>query len=157
VIEILVTDGYHPDRIEARAGIPIRLIFRRDGDRPGLDRVIFSRPKLERHLAPRSTTIVDLPPADGHDIRFTCGMGRHSGRIALVARPAPSASGRASYLLPFAKVAIVAAVVAVGALFLVPSIAILAIGVLGAATMAAAALSTVAVIRRRRLRSSRRS
>jgi plastocyanin domain-containing protein len=84
VIEIRVSDGYHPDVIEAQAGRPVRLVFRREDDHPCSDRVVFSRPRVDRYLAPRSVTVVDLPPAAGGSIRFTCGMGRYRGRIDLV-------------------------------------------------------------------------
>ena len=84
VIEILVSGGYHPDVIEAQAGRPIRLVFRREDDHACSDRVVFSRPRVDRYLAPRSVTVVDLPPAAGGSIRFTCGMGRYRGRIDLV-------------------------------------------------------------------------
>ena len=43
VIKILVSDGYHPDVIQAQAGRPIRLVFRRQDDRACSDRVVFSR------------------------------------------------------------------------------------------------------------------
>lgn len=84
VIEVLVSGGYHPDVIEAHADRPIRLIFRREDDNACSDRVVFSRPRVDRYLAPRSLTVVDLPPAAGGSIRFTCGMGRYRGRIDLV-------------------------------------------------------------------------
>lgn len=84
VIEILVSDGYHPAQIEARAGQPLRLVFRREDDHACSDRVVFSKPRVDRYLAPRSVTVVDLPAAASGSIRFTCGMGRYRGRIDLV-------------------------------------------------------------------------
>lgn len=84
VVEITVADGYHPDVVEAYAGVPIRLIFRRTDAAACSDRVVFSSPRLERRLAPMSTTIIDLPAAFGREIRFTCGMGKYRGRIELV-------------------------------------------------------------------------
>lgn len=84
VIEIVVSDGYHPAQIEARAGVPIRLVFLRRDDHACSDRVVFSEPRLERRLAPYATTVVDLPTVAGREIRFTCGMGRYRGRIELL-------------------------------------------------------------------------
>lgn len=84
VIEIRVRHGYHPDVIKAQAGMPIRLVFRREDDLACSDRVVFSRPHVDRYLAPRSVTVVDLPPAATGSIRFTCGMGRYRGRIDVV-------------------------------------------------------------------------
>lgn len=94
VVEILVAGGYHPDTIEAAAGVPLRVIFRRQDDHPCSDRVIFARPRLERYLAPRSVTIVDLPALASGEIRFTCGMGRYRGRIQLVPAATKSAVTR---------------------------------------------------------------
>lgn len=85
LIELLVSDGYHPARVAAVAGIPIRLVFKRLDSDPCLDRVVFSAPHIERRLAPGSTTIVDLPAQRGGEIRFTCAMGRYRGRIEVAA------------------------------------------------------------------------
>jgi plastocyanin domain-containing protein len=87
VIEIVVADGYHPDLFEAREGVSIRVVFRRRDDDRCTDRVVFSQPRLERHLSPHATTIVDLPPVYGDELRFTCGMGRYRGRINLAHAP----------------------------------------------------------------------
>ncbi len=111
MIEVRVADGYHPDRIEAIAGVPIRIIFRREEDTPCSDHVVFSSPRLERRLAPRSTTIVDLPPHGGPEIRFTCGMGRYRGRIDLIA-PTPSGRPRLAHALSRLAPAIVIAALA---------------------------------------------
>jgi plastocyanin domain-containing protein len=106
VIEIVVTDGYHPDRIEARAGVPLRLIFLRRDDHACSDRVIFSEPRLERHLAPHAVTIVDLPPSRGREIRFTSAMGTYHGRIEFL--PPVALNRRRAMLAGVAAVAITA-------------------------------------------------
>ena len=91
VVELTVRGGYHPDAIVARAGLPLRIVFRRDDDDVCSERVVFSGPRLDRRLAPTGTTTIDLPaqPPDG-EIRFTCGMGRYRGHIAFVEERAPS-------------------------------------------------------------------
>ena len=45
---------------------------------------MFSAPRLDRRLVAHGTTIVDLPALSPGEIRFTCGMGRYSGRIEVV-------------------------------------------------------------------------
>jgi Cu+-exporting ATPase len=115
VIEIVVSDGYHPARIEARAGVPIRLVFLRRDDHACTDRVVFSEPRLERRLAPYATTVVDLPPAGGREIRFTCGMGQYRGRIELLSPQASGTGTRIRALAPLARMAIVAVAAASGA------------------------------------------
>jgi Cupredoxin-like domain len=84
VIEITVRAGYRPGEILARAGLPLRIVFRREDEDVCTERVVFSAPRLERHLAPSGTTTVDLPAQPPGDIRFTCGMGRYRGHIELV-------------------------------------------------------------------------
>ncbi len=96
VVEVVVADGYRPDHIEASAGVPLRIIFRRLEDHPCSDHVVFSSPRLERRLAPMSTTIVDLPAQPGREIRFTCGMGRYRGRIDLITPTTPGGASRAA-------------------------------------------------------------
>ena len=114
VMEIVVSDGYHPAQIEARAGVPIRLVFLRRDDHACTDRVVFSEPRLERRLAPDATTIIDLPPAGGREIRFTCGMGQYRGRIELVSPQTSGTGTRIRALAPLARMAIVAVAAASG-------------------------------------------
>ena len=84
VVEITVRGGYRPHVIRARAGVPLRIVFRRDDDDACSERVVFSAPRLDRRLAPAGVTTVDLPAQPAGEIRFTCGMGRYRGRIELV-------------------------------------------------------------------------
>jgi hypothetical protein len=84
VVEITVRAGYRPGEIVARAGLPLRIIFRREDHDVCTERVVFSAPRLERRLAPTGTTTVDLPAQPPGDVRFTCGMGRYRGHIKLV-------------------------------------------------------------------------
>jgi len=87
VVEITVDHGYRPGSIVARAGVPLRLVFRRRDDETCLERVVFSSPRLDRRLAPHSDTTIVLPPQPPGVVRFTCGMGRYRGSIQLVAAP----------------------------------------------------------------------
>ncbi|MFV2063691.1 MAG: cupredoxin domain-containing protein [Chloroflexota bacterium] len=87
VAEISVAAGYRPRTIVARADIPLRLIFHRDDDDACSERVVFGSPRLERRLARRGTTTIDLPAHPAGEIRFTCGMGRYRGLIRLEPEP----------------------------------------------------------------------
>ena len=87
VVEVTVDGGYRPAVINARAGEPLRLVFHRLDGSECAERVVFSAPRLERHLAPAGTTVVDLPPQPPGEVRFTCGMGRFVGRIELTEAP----------------------------------------------------------------------
>jgi hypothetical protein len=90
VVEVTVRTGYRPSAILARAGLPLRIVFRREDDDACSERVVFSAPRLERRLAPTGTTTIDLPAQPPGEIRFTCGMGRYRGHIELVDEHAPS-------------------------------------------------------------------
>ncbi|MEW5990418.1 MAG: cupredoxin domain-containing protein [Chloroflexota bacterium] len=90
VIDVVVDRGYHPDAIIARAGLPLRLVFRRDDDDACSERVVFSSPHLDRRLAATGSTTIDLPAQPPGEVRFTCGMGRYRGRIELITERAPS-------------------------------------------------------------------
>jgi hypothetical protein len=86
VVEILVDGGYRPSQSFAFANVPLRLVFRRRDAEPCTQRVVFSSPHIERHLAPHGTTMVDLPAQPPGTVRFTCGMGRYRGEIELIER-----------------------------------------------------------------------
>jgi plastocyanin domain-containing protein len=94
VVDVVVDRGYHPGTILARAGLPLRLLFRREDDDVCFERVVFSAPRLDRRLAPTGTTTIDLPAQRPGEVRFTCGMGRYWGRIQLVDERSPSISQR---------------------------------------------------------------
>lgn len=94
VVTIVVHGGYHPQGITARAGVPLRLVFRRDDEDACSERVVFSAPRLARRLNPTGTTTIDLPAQPPGEIRFTCGMGRYRGRIEFVDDRAPPVLGR---------------------------------------------------------------
>ena len=94
VVDVVVAGGYHPGAIVARAGLPLRLVFRRDDDDSCSERVVFSQPKLDRRLAPTGTTTIDLPTQPPGEVRFTCGMGRYRGHIELVGERPPSIVAR---------------------------------------------------------------
>lgn len=84
MIEIEVRGGYRPAAVRARAGVPLRIVFRREDEDACSERVVFSAPRLDRHLALSGTTIIELPAQPAGEVRFTCGMGRYRGHIELV-------------------------------------------------------------------------
>lgn len=90
VVDVVVDRGYRPDAIVARAGLPLRLVFRRDDGDACSERVVFSSPHIDRRLAVTGATTIELPAQPPGEVRFTCGMGRYRGRIELIAERSPS-------------------------------------------------------------------
>ena len=90
VVEVTVHGGFEPDSIRALAGLPLRVVFRRQDDDACSERVIFSAPRLDRRLATTGPTTIDLPAQPPGEIRFTCGMGRYRGHIEFVVERRPS-------------------------------------------------------------------
>jgi len=143
VVDVVIDRGYHPDAIVARAGLPLRLVFRRDDGDACSERVVFSSPHIDRRLAATGTTTIDLPAQPPGEVRFTCGMGRYRGRIELIPERAPSILGRlrnrASRLEPPLGTALVLSICSL------PLIALLAVLALdGTAALAAAGAALIA-------------
>lgn len=90
MIDVIIDRGYQPAVILARAGLPLRLVFRRDDHDACSERVVFSSPHLDRRLAATGPTTVEIPAQPPGEVRFTCGMGRYRGRIELAGEHAPS-------------------------------------------------------------------
>ena len=94
-VEVIVDHGYRPQSIVARAGVPLRLVFRRRDNDECTDRVVFSSPHIDRRLARGAATTIVLPAQPPGEVRFTCGMGRYYGDIQLtVERARPFAALR---------------------------------------------------------------
>jgi hypothetical protein len=94
VVDVSVDRGYRPDSIRALAGVPLRIVFRRQDDDACSERVVFSEPRLDRRLSATGATTIDLPALPRGEIRFTCGMGRYRGRIELVDEYRPAIGRR---------------------------------------------------------------
>ena len=84
VIEIRVTEeGFVPARVEAHAGQPVTLVFRRTTEHTCATEAVF--PSLGRALAlplnrPVRTT---LRPRSKGTIEFACGMGMYTGQVVV--------------------------------------------------------------------------
>jgi Cupredoxin-like domain len=94
VVEIRIHRGYRPDSIRASAGIPLRIVFRREDDDACSERVVFSNPRLDHRLSATGATTIDLPAQPPGVIRFTCGMGRYRGHIQIVDDRRSAGGGR---------------------------------------------------------------
>ena len=80
---IVVRGHYHPAKVVAKRGIPLRLLFDRQEDHPCSERVIFSDFQQERWLAPFATTPVQFIPTRSGEFLFTCALGMYQGRLVV--------------------------------------------------------------------------
>jgi plastocyanin domain-containing protein len=83
-VEVDVRSSYVPDRIEAQAGRPIRINFRRDDPNPCTDQVVFPDFGVVRDLPLGRVTTVEVTPLAPGEYRFHCGMNMVRG--ALIAK-----------------------------------------------------------------------
>jgi plastocyanin domain-containing protein len=80
-VDVDVRSSYVPDRIEAKAGRPIRINFRRDDPNPCTDQVVFPDFGLVRDLPLGRVTAVEVTPPAAGEYRFHCGMNMVRGTL----------------------------------------------------------------------------
>lgn len=145
VVNVTVHRGYRPDSIRARAGLPLRVVFRRQDEDACSERVIFSSPHLARRLLATGATTIDLPAQPAGEIRFTCGMGRYRGRIELVDERRPPVLTRLRTAASRLQTPLgTALVLSVCSLLLIALVAVVTLDVRTTFAIAGAALVTLA-------------
>lgn len=82
-IRVRVRGGYDPDTIHAEAGVPLRVVFRREESSACSEQVVF--PALGKSaMLPRGEDVaVDLVPEEPGEYEFTCAMGLLHGRLVV--------------------------------------------------------------------------
>lgn len=85
-VTVVVAGGYHPDVIHLEAGVPVRLVFRREESSPCSEQVIFPTLGKSASLPQHQDVPVDimLSEAGLHD--FTCAMGMMHGQLVVSPR-----------------------------------------------------------------------
>ena len=78
---IRVRGGYHPDTIHARAGEPLRLIFRREETAACSERVVFPDFGKSAMLPAYQDVTIELTPEQPGAYEFTCAMDMLHGRL----------------------------------------------------------------------------
>jgi len=78
---VRVRGGYWPSVVFARAGRPLRLIFRREETAPCSERVVFPAFGKSAMLPPYEDVTVELLPKEPGEYEFTCQMGMLRGRL----------------------------------------------------------------------------
>lgn len=85
VVGVRVRGGYQPDTIRAQAGVPLRLVFRREESSPCSEQVVFPAFGKSATLPQGERVAVELLPAEPGEYEFTCAMGMLHGRLIVVA------------------------------------------------------------------------
>ena len=73
--------GYTPANVEATAGQPLSLVFRRTTDEGCGEELVFPDHDIRRDLPLNEDVVVELTPQTGEAIRFTCGMDMYRGSV----------------------------------------------------------------------------
>ena len=80
-VDIMVDGGYIPDRIEVRAGEPVKLNFFRKDPSSCLEQVLLPDFNKALNLTLNQTTTVEILPKKPGEYTFTCGMNMYRGVI----------------------------------------------------------------------------
>ena len=80
-VDIVVDGGYIPDRIDVRAGEPIKLNFFRKDPSSCLEKVLLPDFNKALDLTLNQTTTVEVLPEKSGEYTFTCGMNMYRGVI----------------------------------------------------------------------------
>lgn len=80
-VRVVVRGGYSPDVIQARTGMPLRIVFDRQEDGDCSSRVVFTDLALSRFLTPFAETSVEFTPTRPGSYGFACGMNMIHGTV----------------------------------------------------------------------------
>ncbi len=83
-VDIMVDGGYIPDRIEVRAGKPVKLNFFRKDPSSCLEQVLLPDFNKALDLTLNQTTTVEILPKKPGEYTFTCGMNMYRGVILAI-------------------------------------------------------------------------
>ncbi len=80
-VRVRVRGGYDPQVIRSEAGVPLRLLFRREESSSCSEQVVFPAFGRSVTLPQGEQVAVDLLPDVPGEYEFTCGMGVLQGRL----------------------------------------------------------------------------
>jgi len=86
-VRVRVRGGYIPDTIRAEAGVPLRLVFRREETSSCSEQVIFPAFGKSAMLPTGEQVAVELLPNEPGEYEFTCAMGMLHGRLIVERAP----------------------------------------------------------------------
>jgi plastocyanin domain-containing protein len=82
-VVITVDGGYSPSVVQARAGVPLRLVFDRRDDSSCSEEIVMPAFGVRRFLPSGERTIVEFTPPTAGRYPFTCGMGMLRGTVVV--------------------------------------------------------------------------
>ena len=82
-VSVRVRGGYQPDTIRAEAGVPLRLVFRREESSPCSEQVVFPALGKSAMLPQGERVAVELLPEEPGEYEFTCAMGMLHGTLVV--------------------------------------------------------------------------
>jgi len=80
-VEVEVRSSYVPDRIEAQAGRPIRIKFRRDDPNPCTAQVVLPDFGIVKDLPLGREVAAEVTPPTPGEYEFHCGMNMVRGKL----------------------------------------------------------------------------
>jgi plastocyanin domain-containing protein len=84
VVEVTVDgQGFHPDRIPARAGQPVTLAITRTTEETCGTEIVMPAMGIERKLPLNEKVELTITPKDKGEIAFACGMDMMKGTIVV--------------------------------------------------------------------------
>ncbi len=84
-VRIAATEsGFEPAKIEAKAGVPLKLVFRRETDHTCMTGVDFPELGIKKDLPLHTDVEIEVTPKQGGTIAFQCPMGMGKSSIVTV-------------------------------------------------------------------------
>lgn len=85
-VRITVKDGYSPDVVRVKQGIPVKLVFQRDERSRCSEELVIKNLGLRKTLAPFAATPIEFTPTGVGEFPFACGMDMLHGKIVVESR-----------------------------------------------------------------------
>ncbi len=95
-VHVSVRGGYNPNRISARAGVPLRLVFDRQESGDCTAQVVFPDLGVSAELPAFAQTVVEILPEAPGAYAFACGMNMNHGVLTVDDESVPSTGPAAS-------------------------------------------------------------
>jgi plastocyanin domain-containing protein len=82
-VGVRVRGGYDPDTIRAVAGVPLRIVFRREESSACSEQVVFPALGKSATLPEGESVVVEVLATEPGEYEFTCAMGMLRGRLVV--------------------------------------------------------------------------